>query len=769
MGNLSTEELFISPLASLVIFVVVMIFLEYGSRFFNRMQEVPSLEWKVLELFRGDLLDVLTRREALPRGLGLGGVRSLHMLAAEEDPSMQSRAASAIASLLHLAATVTEAQPDEQLRALAALTGKYTLGSRAHAAIGVAAAALNEARCPLLEQSGALRGVVELSHVPDPEVQGAAALAVALLAQSEPTRASMLHQGGLLAIQALLRSAHPDAMRCAACALAAVATEPDAPRHVARVFAPRLLVMLLRSRDPFLQAVGSMAIGALADADPSVRLRLLQSNALRPLAAIVRNSRSSVARFEACHALGCLAARADEVMHADSQERAIRAFSHAIASFSSGTLRPSRLQELHAALHTKPREELMAYYRHRPELARYTVAHELSRMEYHATTFNGTELEGAEAVGAFHASLDEKGQRGMLWRLANQSVLSDVIEAMHLHGYVDMELGASLRATSVRRLRSQRAPTARHRTLPHAAARCRLRVPSHAARRRASPARPLRSKRAGRRRSGGDASRRTTRFAAPSRPPATSAPGVLHRCASTSTFSARACASPPSLEYSYPHPRHRRVPRASRPTWVALRRAPPVRRAPPALPAAVVTAKAAAAVAAMKSAVAVGQRVAMAMCAPRATPCCWCDCSHTARCSWASWTMRTRKTRSRLCSGPARQHRVMAERGMVWLRLPSPHMLKRYTTPRLTRAPSTAVPQLRWPRGWLLARRLWRCPQVTCAISCVPPGDSRSSIGAPSARLLACSRCATSMRLWRSSPLACAACELARSMRRPTS
>ena len=470
MGNLSTEELFISPLASLVIFVVVMIFLEYGSRFFNRMQEVPSLEWKVLELFRGDLLDVLTRREALPRGLGLGGVRSLHMLAAEEDPSMQSRAASAIASLLHLAATVTEAQPDEQLRALAALTGKYTLGSRAHAAIGVAAAALNEARCPLLEQSGALRGVVELSHVPDPEVQGAAALAVALLAQSEPTRASMLHQGGLLAIQALLRSAHPDAMRCAACALAAVATEPDAPRHVARVFAPRLLVMLLRSRDPFLQAVGSMAIGALADADPSVRLRLLQSNALRPLAAIVRNSRSSVARFEACHALGCLAARADEVMHADSQERAIRAFSHAIASFSSGTLRPYRLQELHAALHTKPREELMAYYRHRPELARYTVAHELSRMEYHATTFNGTELEGAEAVGAFHASLDEKGQRGMLWRLANQSVLSDVIEAMHLHGYVDMELGASLRATSVRRLRSQRAPTARHRTLPHAAA-----------------------------------------------------------------------------------------------------------------------------------------------------------------------------------------------------------------------------------------------------------------------------------------------------------
>jgi hypothetical protein len=96
MGNLSTEELFISPLASLVIFVVVMIFLEYGSRFFNRMQEVPSLEWKVLELFRGDLLDVLTRREALPRGLGLGGVRSLHMLAAEEDPSMQSRAASAM-------------------------------------------------------------------------------------------------------------------------------------------------------------------------------------------------------------------------------------------------------------------------------------------------------------------------------------------------------------------------------------------------------------------------------------------------------------------------------------------------------------------------------------------------------------------------------------------------------------------------------------------------------------------------------------------------
>ena len=143
MGILSPEELFISPLTSLFVLVVVILALEYGSRFFNRMQELPKLDWKVLEIFSGELFDVQARRDTLPNSLGLGGVRSLYALSADENPAMQSRAASSLASLLHLAATATEALSEEQLRALASLTAKYTPSARGHAALGIATTALS--------------------------------------------------------------------------------------------------------------------------------------------------------------------------------------------------------------------------------------------------------------------------------------------------------------------------------------------------------------------------------------------------------------------------------------------------------------------------------------------------------------------------------------------------------------------------------------------------------------------------------------------------
>ena len=37
----------------------------------------------------------------------------------------------------------------------------------------------------------------------------------------------------------------------------------------------------------------------------------------------------------------------------------------------------------------------------------------------------------------------------MLWRLANQSFLAEILAEMHAAGFVDVDLGASLRATSV--------------------------------------------------------------------------------------------------------------------------------------------------------------------------------------------------------------------------------------------------------------------------------------------------------------------------------
>ena len=156
MGQLSAEELAISPLASVVVFIVVLVCMEYGSRFFNRMQEPPALEWAVLSVFHGDLFDAPTRRQQLPSELGLGGVRSLYAISTDSDPTLQSRSASSIASLLHLAVNGGERPEPAQLTALAALTRKFTPAARGHAAIGLALAALDESLCPQLLECATL-------------------------------------------------------------------------------------------------------------------------------------------------------------------------------------------------------------------------------------------------------------------------------------------------------------------------------------------------------------------------------------------------------------------------------------------------------------------------------------------------------------------------------------------------------------------------------------------------------------------------------------
>lgn len=171
----------------------------------------------------------------------------------------------------------------------------------------------------------------------------------------------------------------------------------------------------------------------------------------------------------------------------------VRALLHALAQFASALLRSRRLQELNTALNAKPLSELLAYYAPRPELARYTLEQELSRMEYRVRTppdrllsaalckaspviaaceclcasasafasalaaaslddflslalpqsplaarrfvqvrtADGVELTSAEAIREHYDSLDETSRLGLLWRLANQSLLSDLIGELH--------------------------------------------------------------------------------------------------------------------------------------------------------------------------------------------------------------------------------------------------------------------------------------------------------------------------------------------------
>ena len=72
-------------------------------------------------------------------------------------------------------------------------------------------------------------------------------------------------------------------------------------------------------------------------------------------------------------------------------------------------------------------------------------------MEYRVRTAEGETLSTpAEIRAHFTASYDEGTPPPLLWRLANQSLLADVLTEMMAAGYMDVDLNAMLRATSVR-------------------------------------------------------------------------------------------------------------------------------------------------------------------------------------------------------------------------------------------------------------------------------------------------------------------------------
>ena len=70
----------------------------------------------------------------------------------------------------------------------------------------------------------------------------------------------------------------------------------------------------------------------------------------------------------------------------------VRALLNGLAEFASALLRTRQLQVLNPALNARSFTELLAYYGPRPELAKYTLDHELTRMEYRVRTANGVEL-----------------------------------------------------------------------------------------------------------------------------------------------------------------------------------------------------------------------------------------------------------------------------------------------------------------------------------------------------------------------------------------
>ena len=366
-------------------------------------------------------------------------------MTADPDPATQSKAASAFVSLLELAARGMEELPDAQLEAVVHLAGKYTPRTRAHAAVAIGNAALSSSTREKLVACGGLKAVLELSAVDDAEVQAAAALALALLSQSEAARAAMLKEGGLPALFSLLRASHPTAVRCASFALVSLA-QADAGR-VVRAFPPKVLVMITRSKDFVLQSIGAQLVCAIAT-EPTLRVPLLRARAVPPLLTLALSSFSAAAQIDATHALWLLGQRNDALVKTAERDQAAELLLAEMTGWASGLLRvKQRVRSTPRSARAHSRRPSSTTKANRTSRSTRSIRSS-PRMRYAVRTPSGEQLRGADDVRKYHESLAEDEQTSMLWRLANQSLLSDLMIALMEHGYANEELGASVRATA---------------------------------------------------------------------------------------------------------------------------------------------------------------------------------------------------------------------------------------------------------------------------------------------------------------------------------
>jgi hypothetical protein len=246
MGALSADEMHISPVVSIVLLIVMVLLMDFGSRYFIRKMRVPALQWSVLDHIGGELMDA--------------EVRQTQLAASGPNRRLQADAASSLAVLQTLTSVRSDGIELEEAEALVDLVARYTASSRGHAAVGLAVAAVSPATCDQLLEVGALEKLLALAGEAEAqdeaETAGSAALGIALLAQVEAGRTRLLEAQALPTILSLLSSVNYDAVRCAAHALASLAELPAARNPITAAFPAKVLVMLCRSHDTFLQ-VGS--------------------------------------------------------------------------------------------------------------------------------------------------------------------------------------------------------------------------------------------------------------------------------------------------------------------------------------------------------------------------------------------------------------------------------------------------------------------------------------------------------------------------------
>lgn len=120
-------------------------------------------------------------------------------------------------------------------------------------------------------------------------------------------------------------------------------------------------------------------------------------------------------------------------------------------------LEPSELDQIRGEIDQKSYDELVEYYEARAEeLGRYTVKQELRRMEYSVTSSSGEILKDHDKIiSEFHQSTQRDegcNQRegasaaALLWAMANQSLLADIVSVLQLH-WAEPELSIAVTAS----------------------------------------------------------------------------------------------------------------------------------------------------------------------------------------------------------------------------------------------------------------------------------------------------------------------------------
>jgi hypothetical protein len=110
----------------------------------------------------------------------------------------------------------------------------------------------------------------------------------------------------------------------------------------------------------------------------------------------------------------------------------VQHFCDTLRQFSLDLADPETRDKINNALAQKPYEALAEYYETRPELAKYTVEQEVTRMDYTVIPIDGASISDTSEIQQFYSGSFEE-QDSILWRFANQSVLADLMMAIREH------------------------------------------------------------------------------------------------------------------------------------------------------------------------------------------------------------------------------------------------------------------------------------------------------------------------------------------------